>query len=359
MKDRYRIGVLQGDDIGLEVVPEAVRAMKAALGRVGVGAEWTELPIGRPAYDQLGTTMPEDTLERLAALDGWVLGPIGHREYPDDPKAINPHPILRKHFDLHSNIRPSRALKGLPAIHAGTDLVIVRENNEGFQPDRNVVAGCGEFRPTHDTTISVRVITRRNSRAVAISAFELARRRRHRVTAVHKNTVFKLGCGMFAEECRKVAAEYPDVEFNEVIVDTFAMKVVMKPSDFDVIVTTNMFGDILSDLTAGLVGGLGLAPGLSAGNEHAMAQATHGSAPDIAGRGIANPYAMILSGAMLLDWLGQKHRDDRLHRAAALVHDAMVAVFEQDGVMTPDLRGDASTSDVGRAAARRIEAAET
>jgi 3-isopropylmalate dehydrogenase len=357
MKDSYRIGVLQGDDIGLEVVPEAVRAMKAALGRVGVGTEWTELPIGRPAYDRLGTTMPDDTLERLATLDGWVLGPIGHREYPDDPKAINPHPILRKHFDLHSNIRPSRALKGLPAIHGNTDLVIVRENNEGFQPDRNVVAGCGEFRPTHDTTISVRVITRRNSRAVAISAFELARRRRRRVTAVHKNTVFKLGCGMFAEECRKVAAEYPDVEFNEVIVDTFAMKVVMKPSDFDVIVTTNMFGDILSDLTAGLVGGLGLAPGLSAGDEHAMAQATHGSAPDIAGRGIANPYAMILSGAMLLDWLGQKHRDDRLHRAAALVHDAMVAVFEQDGVMTPDLRGDASTSDVGRAVERRIEAA--
>jgi 3-isopropylmalate dehydrogenase len=161
---------------------------------------------------------------------------------------------------------------------------------------------------------------------------------------------------MFAEECRKVAAEYPDVEFNEVIVDTFAMKVVMKPSDFDVIVTTNMFGDILSDLTAGLVGGLGLAPGLSAGNEHAMAQATHGSAPDIAGRGIANPYAMILSGAMLLDWLGQKHRDDRLHRAAALVHDAMVAVFEQDGVMTPDLHGNASTSDVGRAVEQRIEA---
>lgn len=357
MKDNYRIGVLQGDDIGLEVVPETVRAMKAALQRVGVAAEWLDMPIGRPAYDQLGTTMPEGTVERLAELDGWVLGPIGHREYPDDPRAVNPHPILRKQFELHSNIRPSRALEGLPAIHRDTDLVIVRENTEGFQPDRNVVAGCGEFRPTHDTTISVRVITRKNSRAVALSAFELARRRRSKVTAVHKNTVFKLGCGMFAEECRKVAADYPDVAYNEVIVDTFAMKVTMKPSDYDVVVTTNMFGDILSDLTAGLVGGLGLAPGLSAGDHHAMAQATHGSAPDIAGRGVANPYAMIVSGAMLLDWLGQKHGDDRLHRAADLVQESMVAVFEEDGVMTPDLGGSASTGEVGQAVVRRIKAA--
>lgn len=356
MKERYEIGVLNGDDIGLEVVPEAVRAMRAAVERLGVGVQWSDLPIGRPAYDALGTTMPGDTLERLAAMDGWVLGPIGHREYPDDPKAINPHPILRKHFELHSNIRPARALRGLPAIHADTDLVIVRENIEGFQPDRNVVAGCGEFRPTHDTTISVRVITRRNSRRVALSAFELARRRRRKVTAVHKNTVFKLGCGMFAEECRKVAAEYPDVAFDEVIVDTFALKAVMRPSDFDVVVTTNTFGDILSDMTAGLVGGLGLAPGLSAGDTHAMAQATHGSAPDIAGRQIANPYAMILSGAMLLDWLGQKHDDQRLHQAGDLIHQAMTQVFEEDRVLTPDLGGDASTADVGAAVARRVAA---
>ncbi len=354
MKKQYSIGVLNGDDIGLEVVPEAVRAMRAAVERVGVEVQWSDLPIGRPAYDALGTTMPEDTLERLAALDGWVLGPIGHREYPDDPKAINPHPILRKHFELHSNIRPARALRGLPAIHADTDLVIVRENIEGFQPDRNVVAGCGEFRPTHDTTISVRVITRKNSRRVALSAFELARRRRGKVTAVHKNTVFKLGCGMFAEECRKVAAEYPDITYDEVIVDTFAMKAVMRPSDFDVVVTTNTFGDILSDMTAGLVGGLGLAPGLSAGDDHAMAQAPHGSAPDIAGRQVANPYAMILSGAMLLDWLGQKHNDSRLHQAGDMIHDAMTRVFEQDRILTPDLGGAASTADVGAAVARRI-----
>ncbi|MEX0584924.1 MAG: isocitrate/isopropylmalate family dehydrogenase [Natronospirillum sp.] len=357
MKQQYDIGVLNGDDIGLEIVPETIRVMKAAVEKMDVAVNWVDMPIGRPAYDTLGTTMPDNTLERLDELDGWVLGPIGHREYPkDDPKAINPHPILRKHFELHSNTRPARALKGMPAIHPQTDLVIIRENTEGFQPDRNVVAGSGEFRPTHDTTISVRVITRKNSRAVALTAFELARQRRNKVTCVHKDTVFKLGCGMFAEECRKVAAEYPDVEFNECIVDTFAMRVVMKPEDFDVVVTTNMFGDILSDLTAGLVGGLGLAPGLSSGDNHAMAQATHGSAPDISGQQIANPFAMIISGAMLLEWMGLRHGDKRLLKAAELVRDNMFAVYEEDHVMTPDMGGKASTEVVGKAVAARIQA---
>ncbi|MEH6354483.1 MAG: isocitrate/isopropylmalate family dehydrogenase [Marinobacter sp.] len=358
MKEHYDIGVLNGDDIGLEIVPEAVRAMRAAIYKTGLAVNWVDIPIGRPAYDSLGTTMPADTLELLGALDGWVLGPIGHREYPkDDPKAINPHPILRKHFELHSNTRPARALKGMPAIHPQADLVIIRENTEGFQPDRNVVAGCGEFRPTHDTTISVRVITRKNSRAVAITAFELARQRNNKVTAVHKDTVFKLGCGMFAEECRKVASEYPDVEYNECIVDTFAMRVVMRPEDFDVVVTTNMFGDILSDLTAGLVGGLGLAPGLSSGDNYAMAQATHGSAPDISGKQIANPFAMIISGAMLLEWMGLRHGDERLLKAADLMRRSMFAVYEEDQVMTPDMGGNASTKTVGKAVAARIQAA--
>jgi len=358
MKQHYDIGVMNGDDIGLEIVPETIRAMKAAVDKMDVTVNWLDMPIGRLAYDSLGTTMPADTLDRLKNLDGWVLGPIGHREYPkDDPKAINPHPILRKHFELHSNTRPARALKGMPAIHPQTDLVIIRENTEGFQPDRNVVAGSGEFRPTHDTTISVRVITRKNSRAVALTAFELARQRRNKVTAVHKDTVFKLGCGMFAEECRKVAKEYPDVEFNECIVDTFAMRVVMKPEDFDVVVTTNMFGDILSDLAAGLVGGLGLAPGLSSGDNHAMAQATHGSAPDISGQQIANPFAMIISGAMLLEWMGLRHGDHRLLKAAELVRVSMFAVYEEDHVMTPDMGGDASTEIVGKAVAARIQAA--
>jgi 3-isopropylmalate dehydrogenase len=282
----------------------------------------------------------------LSALDGWVLGPIGHQAYPKHPKAINPHPILRKHFDLFANIRPSRSYPTVPSVHKDVDLVIVRENNEGFQPDRNVVAGSGEFRPSEDMTISVRVITRNGSSKVARAAFELARERRKQLTAVHKNTVFKLGCGMFAEECRRLAEEFPDVAYDEMMVDTFAMRLAMTPQRFDVVVTTNMFGDILSDEAAGLVGGLGLAPGLCAGTQWAMAQATHGSAPDIAGRGTANPYAMVVSGQMLLAWLGMKKNESRATAAARKIGDAIDGLMQTPALMTPDLGGSGTTASV-------------
>jgi len=338
------IGILNGDDIGHEIVPETIRVMKSAAAAAGLEIAWTELPIGRKAFDELGTTMPDDTLDRLSALDGWVLGPIGHQAYPKHPKAINPHPILRKHFDLFANIRPARSYPNLPSVHKDVDLVIVRENNEGFQPDRNVVAGSGEFRPSEDMTISVRVITRNGSSKIARAAFELARERRKNLTAVHKNTVFKLGCGMFAEECRKIAEEFPEVEYQEMMVDTFAMRLAMQPQRFDVVVTTNMFGDILSDEAAGLVGGLGLAPGLCAGTRWAMAQATHGSAPDIAGRGVANPYAMIVSGQMLFAWLGRKHGNQGASQAADRMARALDSVMQQQAILTPDLGGQGTTT---------------
>lgn len=353
MNRALKIGILEGDDIGLEVVPECVKVMRAAARKTGLEIEWHEIPIGRPALDKLGYTLPPGTLEKLDTLDGWVLGPIGHQAYPkDNPKAINPHPILRKHYDLFANIRPAKSLPGLRALYPDVDLIIVRENNEGFPPDRNVFAGAGEFRPSLDMTISVRVITRQASSKVARAAFDLARSRpRKKLTAVHKDTVFKLGCGMFAEECRKVAQEFPDVALNEVMVDTFAMRLVMKPQDFDVIVTTNTFGDILSDAAAGLVGGLGLAPGLSAGPERAMAQATHGSAPDIAGRNIANPYAMIVSGQMLMDWLGRKHAEPKAVEAARLMGQAVERVIGERIALTGDLGGKAGTRAMGDAIA--------
>ncbi|HTJ25353.1 MAG TPA: isocitrate/isopropylmalate family dehydrogenase [Candidatus Limnocylindria bacterium] len=351
-----QLGILLGDDIGLEVVPEAVKVVGAAAHAVGLPIAWREFPIGRRALDALGTTLPDGTLDALERLDGWVLGPIGHREYPKVAGAINPHPILRKHFDLFANIRPTKSYRSLPSVHQDVDLVIVRENNEGFQPDRNVVAGSGEFRPTNDVTISVRVITRAGSEKVARAAFELARTRRKKLAAIHKDTVFKLGCGMFAEECRRLAREYPDVAYEEVIVDTFAMRLVMRPQAYDVVVTTNMFGDILSDEAAGLVGGLGMAPGLSAGPRHAMAQATHGSAPDIAGRNIANPYAMIVSAKMLLEWLGHRKGDARALAAARAIDRAVDEVIETRVALTSDLGGTASTAQMGDAIAARAAA---
>jgi 3-isopropylmalate dehydrogenase len=351
-----KIGILLGDDIGLEVVPECVKAMRAAAQKAALEIDWHPMPIGKKAFDELGYTLPPGTLEKLDTLDGWVLGPIGHQAYPKgNPNSINPHPILRKHYDLFANIRPAKAYPGLPSLYKDVDLVIVRENNEGFPPDRNTYMGNGEFRPTPDMTISIRLITREGSRKVARAAFELARTRpRKKMTAVHKDTVFKLGCGMFAEECRALAREYPDVAYDEVLVDTFAKKLVMKPQQFDVIVTTNTFGDILSDAAAGLVGGLGLAPALSAGPQRAMAQATHGSAPDIAGKNIANPYAMIMSGQMLLAWLGHKHAEPRAVRAAQLIESATEQVIRERKALTADLGGTATTVQMGDAVAAAI-----
>lgn len=341
------IGILNGDDIGHEIVPAAVEVTRAAAERTGLKIDWRPMPIGRSALDTHGSTFPDGTMETLASMDGFILGPIGHQAYPKVPGAINPHPIMRKGFNLFANVRPTKSFPGLGAIHDGIDLVIVRENNEGFQPDRNVVAGSGEFRPTEDVTISVRVITRLGSSRVARAAFEIAQQRKKHLTLVHKNTVFKLGCGMFVEECHRVAKEFPDVTVDEVIVDTMAMRLIRDPQSFDVIVTTNMFGDILTDEAAGLVGGLGMAPGLCIGEGNlAMAQATHGSAPDIAGKGIANPFAMIESTRMMIEWLGYNRKIPEAIEAASLMQDAIAVALSNPSTRTRDIRGTAGTQEM-------------
>ncbi len=355
----YRIGILPGDDIGLEIVPVAVSVLQSAVNRFpDVVIDWVELPVGASSYQRSGETLPQKTLDTLCELDGWMLGPIGHMAYPkDDPKAVNPHPIIRRNYDLVSNIRPTKSYPSIPSLHQDVDIVIVRENNEGFQPDRNMFQGKAEFMPTPDMALSLRVITRRNSEFVARTGFELARQRggKKKVTAIHKNTVFKLGCGLFIEACSHVASDFPDVLFETRVVDTFAMNLVMSPQDFDVVVSTNMFGDILTDEAAGLVGGLGMAPGLSVGPEYAMAQATHGSAPDIAGKHIANPYAMIVSGQMLLMWLGKKKKDQSAIQAAKNIEKGISGVLSRMETVTPDLKGSASTEEMGAAICRAIE----
>ena len=352
-----RLGILNGDDIGHEIVPAAVEVSRAAAALHDVAIVWQPLPIGARALETHGHTLPPETLAGLKTLDGWILGPIGHRAYPKGPNAINPHPILRKQFNLFANVRPTRSYPGIGCLHDDIDLVIVRENNEGFQPDRNMVAGSGEFRPTDDVTLSVRVITRVGSRRVAQAAFELARQRRKHLTYVHKDTVFKLSCGMFVEECQKLAAEYPDVRVDDLIVDTFAMRLVRDPQSFDVVVTTNMFGDILSDEAAGLVGGLGMAPGLCIGDGNvAMAQATHGSAPDIAGRGIANTTAMIESARMLFEWLGRSRGIEGAVRMAASMSRATTAALADAEARTGDVRGRGNTASFTQAVLRNLQA---
>jgi 3-isopropylmalate dehydrogenase len=264
-------------------------------------------------------------------------------------------PPVRKKFELFAAVRPSRSHANVTSVHKNVDIVFVREITEGMLYSETVVAGLPEFRPNDDITVAMRVITRKGSRRVAREAFEIARaRKRKKVTAAHKEPVYRLACGMFAEECRKVALDYPDVEFEEVLIDTIAMKLVMEPRQFDVVVTTNQFGDILTDIGAGLAGGLGLAPGLCVGERQAMAQATHGSAPDIAGRNIANPYAMIVSGQMLLDWLGRKHAEPKAEQAAAQIGAAVDKVIAEAKHLTPDLGGKAGTREMGDAIASAI-----
>jgi 3-isopropylmalate dehydrogenase len=357
MQSHLVIGILNGDDIGHEIVPAAVEVTRAAAAKQGLVIDWRPMPIGRAALDTHGSTFPDGTMEALAKMDGFILGPIGHQAYPKVPGAINPHPIMRKRFNLFANVRPTRSYPGLGAIYENIDLVIVRENNEGFQPDRNVVAGSGEFRPTEDVTISVRVITRAGSSRVARAAFQIAQQRKKRLTVVHKNTVFKLGCGMFVEECHRVAKEFPDVVVDEVIVDTMAMRLIRDPWSFDVVVTTNMFGDILTDEAAGLVGGLGMAPGLCIGEgDLAMAQATHGSAPDIAGKGIANPFAMIESARMMIEWLGHNRKIAQAVETAALMEAAITAALANPATRTRDIRGTGNTADMTSGILAAIEA---
>jgi 3-isopropylmalate dehydrogenase len=343
---KTRVTALPGDGIGPEVMSATMRVLEAA----GAPIEWEVAEAGAEVFKKgLATGVPRETLESITrnrlALKSPLETPVGYGE-----KSANV--TLRKYFELYANMRPVRELPGVvtPFSGRGIDMVIVRENTQGFQPDRNTYAGTGEFRPSPDMTISVRIITRHASERIARAAFEIAKDRpRKKVTAVHKETIFKLGCGMFAEECRKVAAQYPDIEYEEVMVDTFALRLVMKPQQYDVIVTTNMFGDIFNDEAAGLVCGLGMTPRLNTGERHAMAQAPHGSAPDIAGQNIANPYSMIMSGHMMLVWLAQTRGDDKIRETADVMQKAADIVVEERLALTRDMGGTSSTVDMGDA----------
>ncbi len=349
-----KIGILIGDDIGYEVVPECVKVLTAAASRARLEVEWVTLPIGKEGHETYGHTNPDITVAGLKETDGWIMGPIGHTAYPrNDPTWIMPP--IRKIFDLFASVKPVKSYANISSVHKNVDIIFLREVTEGMQSWGAAAGGTGEFRPNDEISIGSRVITRKGSHRVAQEAFEIAEmRERKKVTAAHKEGVYRLTCGMFAEECRKVSETFPNVEYNELNIDTIAAELVMRPSDFDVVVTTNQFGDILTDLGAGLVGGLGLAPGLCVGNNQAMSQATHGSAPDISGENIANPYAMIMSGKMLFEWLGRKHKESRASKAAELIDAAMEKVISDAKSLTVDLGGSASTQEMGDAISNAI-----
>ena len=355
----YRLGVLTGDGIGLEIVPATVAVLQAAADRFGDDiVEWLPLPIGWEAIEQSGLPMPAATIEALAGTHGWILGPDNGNSYPKHISGENhPGAGLRHAFELYANIRPSRNLTGIRSVVSGTDLVIVRENLEGLYPYGNMFKGIGEFMPTEDVALTVGLFTRRSVERIAHTAFQLARTRRKKVTIVHKANVLLLSSGLFRSVAYEVAEQYPDVEVDDFMIDAMAAQLVRRPDHFDVIVTENMFGDILSDLAGELIGALGLSPSVNAGDDVAMAQAAHGSAPDIAGRGIANPTGMIRSGAMLFEWLGNKHGDERLSRAGALVESAVESVFAA-GIATGDVGGSHGTESFTSAVVDAVRSAE-
>jgi 3-isopropylmalate dehydrogenase len=275
---------------------------------------------------------------------GVLLGPVSHNEYPPrEQGGINPSGAMRIGLDLYANIRPSRSRFGMSFAGKEMDLVIVRENTEGFYADRNMFFGNGEFMPTEDVALAIRKITVQGCRRIAKAAFEIAAKRRKKVTAVHKANVMRVSDGLFLREVRKVAGDYPQVKLDELIVDATAALLVRDPARFDVIVTTNMFGDILSDEASELSGSLGLGGSLNAGDGVAMGQPQHGSAPDIAGKGIANPVSLMLSASMLLDWMATEHRQPALADAGKVIADAIELALSNPATRTRDLGGTLGT----------------
>ena len=352
-----KIVVLPGDGIGPETMAATVDVLLAASKRFDLNLQFEHDISGHESLQRHGATVTQKLLEKVKAADGLMLGPMATYDFKDEAKGeINPSKFFRKELDLFANIRPSRTYPGVPTRVDAFDLVVVRENTEGFYADRNIESGGSEMLITPDVVISLRRITRLCCERIARSAFELAMTRKKHVSIVHKANVLKIGDGMFIDQCKRVAQEFPEVTVDDFIVDAMMAHVVRAPQRFDVIVTTNMFGDILSDLTAELSGSLGLGGSLNAGVDHAMGQAAHGSAPDIAGQDIANPLSLILSAGQLLGWYGQRRNLPAFLAASQAIADTTEAAVIA-GEVTRDVGGRFGTAQTGKTFAQRLLAA--
>jgi isocitrate dehydrogenase (NAD+) len=332
---KHVITLIPGDGIGPEVSESVVRIFKVA----GVDIEWERHDAGVLAFEKYGETLPVALLDSIrrnkVALKGPVTTPIGQGF-----TSVNVG--LRKALDLYANLRPVRNLPGVQSRYSGVDMVIVRENTEDLYAglEHEVVPGVVE---------SLKIITERASTRIAKFAFEFARKYgRKRVTAIHKANIMKLGDGLFLDSTRRVARDYTDITYDERIVDAACMHLVIAPEKFDVLLLPNLYGDIVSDLCAGLVGGLGVVPGANLGEDVAVFEAVHGSAPDIALKNLANPTALLLSALMMLDHIGERE-------ASARIRAALDAVLEEGSVRTHDLGGRASTTEFTEAICRQLE----
>lgn len=334
---KHTITLIPGDGIGPEIIAATVRIIEAT----GVDIEWETQILGAQAQEKYGTTLPESTIESIkrnkVALKGPQMTPVG--------KGFTSVNVgLRKALDLYANVRPVKALPNVECRYPELDLVIIRENTEGLYSglEHIVVPGVVE---------SLKIITEKASTRIAKYAFEHARDNgRKKVTAVHKANIMKVSDGLFLECFYKVAKDFPELDADDKIIDNCCMQLVMRPQQFEVLVMENLYGDIVSDLCAGLIGGLGLAPGANIGEQGAVFEAVHGSAPDIAGQGIANPTAILMSGIMMLRHMGEMD-------AAQRAETAMFEVFTEGKSLTRDLGGTAKTNEFARAIVEKIEAA--
>jgi 3-isopropylmalate dehydrogenase len=350
-----RIVVLPGDGIGPEITAATSNVLRAAAARYDLNVQLEEHAVGHASLKQFGATVRPGLLEIVRSADGLILGPAATADFKDEQSGeVNPSKFFRKSLDLFANLRPARTYPGLRNVFGAFDLVVVRENTEGFYADRNMAQGNSELLVTPDVVVSLRRITRHCCERIAHAACRLAMKRRKQLTVVHKANVLKLGDGMFLEICREVARSYPDIVVDNILVDAMMAHVVRQPDRFDVVVATNMFGDILSDLTAELSGSLGLGGSLNVGADFAMAQAAHGSAPDIAGRDVANPTSLILSAALLLAWHGERSGEARYESAARAIEDAVAAAM-QSGRATRDVGGTLGTAAMGQAVAEILQ----
>ncbi|MCF6203056.1 MAG: isocitrate/isopropylmalate family dehydrogenase [Methylococcaceae bacterium] len=329
----HNVTLIKGDGIGPSIMDVAVKIIDAT----GVKINWETAEAGLAAFDKYGTPIPDETLASIdknrIAFKGPLTTPVG-----EGFRSINV--ALRQKYDLYANIRPAKTWKGAQTRFDNVDIVIVRENTEGLY------MGLEHYLTRQkDVAESLAVITKEGSDRIVDYAFKYAKENgRKKVTVCHKANILKLTSGLFLETAREVAKRYPEIVFDEKIVDATCMHMIMDPSQFDVVVTTNMFGDILSDLTAGLVGGLGLIPGANIGSDAALFEAVHGSAPDITGKNIANPTAVIMAGMMMLNYLGESV-------AANKIKDAVEKIVEQGEYVTPDLNPDSKigTAEMGEA----------
>ncbi len=355
-----RLIVLPCDGIGPEIVGVSMQVLEAADRVFGLGLAYDYDDAGFASLEKHGTTLRQDVLERAKTYDGVILGTQSHADYPaPEQGGRNVSAGFRIGLDLYANIRPARTRPFLPTnMRAGRsmDLVIMREATEGFYPDRNMTRGWGEMMPSPDMALSVRKITRHCSERIARRAFEWAMRRRKKVTAVHKANSFHMTDGLFLEAVRHVAQEFPEVRLDDLLVDASTAHIVREPERFDAIVATNFYGDILSDMASELSGGLGLAGSVMASDSICCAQAQHGSAPAIAGKDIANPTSMILSVAMLLQWLGGHHKAEALADAGAAMEQAVDAVLGDPASRTADLGGDMGCRAFGERVAQAVAA---